>query len=59
MAIINQRGISTTKTTLTIYRSARNTRCGGHKVDGTPPLQPKRLGQISSFFGERPLMGIY
>ena len=24
-----------------------------------PPLQPKRLGQISSFFGERPLMGIY
>ena len=43
-----------------IYRSARITRCAGTKTSGPPPpLQPKRLGQISSFFGERPLMGIY
>ena len=34
-----------------IYRSARITRCAGSKIASTPPpLQPKRLGQISSNF---------
>ena len=37
------------------YRSDRNTRWKASK-SGAPPLQPKPLGRIGSFFGERALM---
>ena len=37
------------------YRSARITRCAAAKsLAPPPPLQPKRLGQISSFFNWEP-----
>ena len=39
-------------------------KCPNYKMSSTqnvrhPPLQPKRLGQICSFFGEIPLRGIH
>ena len=40
-----------------IYRIERNIRWKSSK-SVAPPLQPKRLGRIGSFFGTRPLMWI-
>ena len=42
---------------MTVYRSERITRWKASKTEH-PPLQPKRLGRIGSFFGERPFMWI-
>ena len=43
----------------TPYRSARNTRWGEHKIDGTPPYSPNAWAELAQILGGSPLGGYF